>query len=135
MEDDEYDLKDVDVEEANSSSSASDEEEYSVEFVNEEEGSATDEEGYTTALSDIDSEYGERTLEPQTVTRGSTMDKNEFYQTSVRRQNCFFGGSMLMFAGLFVVAYFYMGLSFTPSNIGIFGDESAMKGSAGKLFV
>jgi hypothetical protein len=32
----------------------------------------------------------------------------------------------------FVGAYFLMGMSFTRSNIGTFGDESAMEGSSGE---
>ena len=79
---------------------------------------------------DMDSEYGEQTITPQTVTNKS----NDFeYRTSVRRQNCCFGLSMISFAGLFIAAYFLMGLSFSPSNIGMFGDESAMKGGSGKI--
>ena len=88
---------------------------------------------------DLDSEYGEQTLEPQTVTSStkSSIKNNDFYyKKSVRQQNCCFGLGMISFAGLFIAAYFFMGLSFTPANIGIFGDESAMKGgSSGKLFL
>jgi glutamine cyclotransferase len=40
---------------------------------------------------------------------------------------------MLVIAGMFIAAYFIMGLSFTPSNIGIFGDESSMKGGSGEV--
>lgn len=109
----------------NNSSNSSDDDEYSVEEVIES--------GSSTSESQIDSEYGERTLTPRTVTKNSSMAKNnDFYRTSVRRQNCCFGASMLSFAGLFIAAYFLMGLSFSPSNIGIFGDESSMKGSSGK---
>ena len=79
---------------------------------------------------DMDSEYGEQTITPQTITNKSNNDFE--YRTSVRRQNCCFGLSMISFAGLFIAAYFLMGLSFTPSNIGMFGDESAMKGGSGK---
>lgn len=87
---------------------------------------------------DLDSEYGEQTLEPQTVTSStkSSIKNNDFYyKKSVRQQNCCFGLGMISFAGLFIAAYFFMGLSFTPANIGIFGDESAMKGgSSGKFW-
>lgn len=79
---------------------------------------------------DMDSEYGEQTITPQTITNKSNNDFE--YRTSVRRQNCCFGLSMISFAGLFIAAYFLMGLSFSPSNIGMFGDESAMKGGSGK---
>ena len=82
---------------------------------------------------DMDSEYGEQTITPQTIT---TKSNNDFeYRASVRRQNCCFGLSMISFAGLFIAAYFLMGLSFSPSNIGMFGDESAMKGGSGKTLL
>ena len=82
---------------------------------------------------EVENEYGERTLAPRTVTQHSSVAKNDFYKASVRRQNCCFGTSMLSLAGVFVAAYFVMGLSFTPNNIGIFGDESSMKGGSGKI--
>jgi len=83
--------------------------------------------------SDLDSEYGEQTLTPRTVTKNSSVANNDFYHKSVRRQNCCFGASMLTFVGAFVAAYFLMGVSFSPSNIGIFGDESSMKGGSGEV--
>ncbi|KAL9187792.1 hypothetical protein ACHAXT_006170 [Thalassiosira profunda] len=86
--------------------------------------------------SNVDSEYGEpgeHVVRPRVVTEKSPVAKHEFYQAAVRRQNCFFGLSMVTVAGLFLAAYFFMGLSFTPSNIGIFGDESALKGGAGEV--
>lgn len=64
-------------------------------------------------------------------TTSSTTNSFE-YRTSVRRQNCFFGVSVLSLTMAFIAAYLLMGLSFTPSNIGIFGDESTRKGGSGK---
>ena len=86
------------------------------------------------STSDVDSaEYGEvQTITPRTVTKNSSAANNDFYGKSMRRQNCCFGTSMVTFAGLILAAYFLMGLSFTPSNMGIFGDESSMKGGSGK---
>ena len=99
--------------------------EYSVEI---EEGSSS---------LDLENEYGEQTITPQTITKSNISkaagNSDDFYKTTVRRQNCCFGLSMISFAGLFIAAYFYMGMSFTPSNIGIFGDESSMKGGSGKI--
>ena len=86
----------------------------------------------------LDSEYGEQTLEPQTVnssTKSSIKNNDFYYKKSVRQQNCCFGLGMISFAGLFIAAYFFMGLSFTPANIGIFGDESAMKGGSSGTFL
>ena len=81
----------------------------------------------------MESEYVERTLAPHKVTKHTYVANDDLYRTAVRRQNCCFGTSMLTITGLFVAAYVLMGLSFTPSNIGIFGDESSMKGGSGKL--
>jgi len=47
----------------------------------------------------------------------------EGYRASIRRQNRFVSATMLVIAGMFIAAYFIMGLSFTPSNIGIFGPS------------
>ena len=91
--------------------------------------SSDEEEGSVESGSFVDSEYGEPTLTPRVVTKHSRVANNDFYRTSVRRQNCCFGASMLSLAGLFVAAYFLMDMSFSPSNIGIFGDESSVKGS------
>eukprot|EP00970_Alexandrium_tamarense_P001449 scaffold145_cov195-Alexandrium_tamarense.AAC.93 len=79
--------------------------------------------------SDLDSEYGDVGNDNGVTKEHSMKPKNrhDFYRASIRRQNCCFGSSMVTLAGLFVAAYFVMGLSFTPSNIGIFGDESTMK--------
>ena len=116
---------DMEMREVSVHSTSSDE--YSVEI---EEGSSS---------LDLENEYGEQTIIPRTVSKSniSTADghSNEFYKTTVKRQNCCFGLSMISFAGLFIAAYFYMGMSFTPSNIGIFGDESSMKGGSGKIYV
>jgi hypothetical protein len=54
------------------------------------------------------------------------------HRASVRRQNCFFGVSVISLTMAFIAAYLFMGLSFTPANIGIFGDESTRKGGSGK---
>jgi hypothetical protein len=82
--------------------------------------------------SDLDSEYGDVGNDNGITKEHSMKPKNrhDFYRASIRRQNCCFGSSMVTLAGLFVAAYFVMGLSFTPSNIGIFGDESTMKGTS-----
>ena len=121
--DDEYNLE-MKVIDTNISASDSDE---SIEIL--EHGSAG-----ASSASDVDSEYGERTLTPRTVTKHSSVANNDYYRQGVRRQNFCFGASMLSFAGLFVAAYFLMGLSFTPSNIGIFGDENALKGGSGETY-
>lgn len=113
----------VDIELANSGSGGSNH--YSDE--DDDDFSIEEEEATTQYDVDVDSEYGEQTLTPNVIT------KEDVYRTTVRRQNCCFGISMITFAGLFVAAYFVMGLSFSPSNIGIFGDESALKGSSGEL--
>ena len=114
---------DMEMQEVSVHSSSSDE--YSVEI---EQGSSS---------LDLENEYGEQTITPQTITKSNISKaddhSNDFYKTTVRRQNCCFGLSMISFAGLFIAAYFYMGMSFTPSNIGIFGDESSMKGGSGKI--
>lgn len=114
-----------DMEMADVSVQSASSDEYSVEI---EEGSSS---------LDLENEYGEQTITPRTITKSniSKADGNsdDFYKTTVRRQNCCFGLSMISFAGLFIAAYFYMGMSFTPSNIGIFGDESSMKGGSGKI--
>ena len=96
----------------------------------------TAEEYHGSPPSSPSAEYGEQTLEPRTVTsRTKSSIKNNYdFHKAVRKQNCCFGLGMLSFAGLFIAAYFFMGLSFTPANIGIFGDESSMKGgSLGKF--
>eukprot|EP01082_Thalassiosira_pseudonana_P003016 g3450.t1 g3450 contig12:2098874-2101171(-) len=85
--------------------------------------------------SDLDNEYGDVGNDNGVTKEHSMKPKNrhDFYRASIRRQNCCFGSSMVTLAGLFVAAYFVMGLSFTPSNIGIFGDESTMKGTTGEV--
>ena len=114
-----------DMEMADVSVQSASSDEYSVEI---EEGSSS---------LDLENEYGEQTITPRTITRSNISKadghSDDFYKTTVRRQNCCFGLSMISFAGLFIAAYFYMGMSFTPSNIGIFGDESSMKGGSGKI--
>lgn len=85
---------------------------------------------HAAADADVDGEYGERTLAPRTVTKD--IDAS-FYRASVMRQNRLFGVGVFVLAGMFVAAYFLMGLSFTPSNIGIFGDESSMRGGSGDV--
>ena len=85
--------------------------------------------GGRSRADDEDGEYGERTLTPRTVTKD---DAPSLYRESVMRQNRLFGVSVFVLAGMFVAAYFMMGLSFSPSNIGIFGDESSMRGGSGE---
>jgi hypothetical protein len=98
---------------------------------------------------DLDGEYGEppranlapprRTTRTTTATTrwddeaSSSSSSSHHYRASVMRQNRFFGVSMILLAGLFVGAYFLMGLSFTPANVGIFGDESSMRGGSGEV--
>ena len=79
--------------------------------------------------SRADGEYSKRTLTPWTVTKDNAPS---LYRESVMRQNRLFGVSVFVLAGMFVAAYFMMGLSFSPSNIGIFGDESSMRGGSGE---
>ena len=66
-----------------SDSSSDSDDEYSVEI---EEGSSS---------LDLESEYGEQTITPRTITKSniSTADghSNDFYKTTVKRQNCCFG--------------------------------------------
>ena len=93
------------------------------EYVDESNG------GRSSAAYDEDGEYGE-TLSHRTVTKDNAPS---IYRESVNRQNRLFGVSVFLLAGLFVAAYFLMGLSFSPSNIGIFGDESSMRGGSGEM--
>ena len=85
--------------------------------------------GGRSRADDEDGEYGEQTLTPWTVTKDNAPS---LYRESVMRQNRLFGVSVFVLAGMFVAAYFMMGLSFSPSNIGIFGDESSMRGGSGE---
>eukprot|EP00986_Skeletonema_menzelii_P003211 scaffold967_cov148-Skeletonema_menzelii.AAC.5 len=110
--------------------------EYDLEMVDVEDPvySSGDEDFDTT-----DSEYGEadsqheRTLTPNIVTANSSAAKADFYRTSMRRQNICFGSTVFLVVGMFIAAYFYMDISFSPSNVGIFGDELAMKGASGEV--
>ena len=86
---------------------------------------------YRQSLGDLSSEYGE-VEEYAKSTRNEHVLPKGFYKKSVRRQNCFFGISLMHIFAAFVGAYFLMGMSFTRSNIGTFGDESAMEGSSGE---
>ena len=74
----------------------------------------------------------EESVTQKNVVNNSFYDA-EGYRASIRRQNRFVGASILVIAGMFFAAYVIMGLSFTPSNIGIFGDESSMKGGSGEV--
>ena len=74
----------------------------------------------------------EESMTQKNVVNNSFYDA-EGYRASIRRQNRFVGASILVIAGIFFAAYVIMGLSFTPSNIGIFGDESSMKGGSGEV--
>lgn len=90
---------------------------------------------------DVNDDINEGYDEPPSLATSMTQKKvvnNSFYdaesfRASIRRQNRFVSATMLVIAGMFIVAYFIMGLSFTPSNIGIFGDESSMKGGSGEV--
>ncbi len=110
---DEYDLEMIDVEDAAEYSSDDD-------------------------FDTTDSEYGEdslheRTLTPTTVTANSSAAGADFYRTSMKRQNICFGSTVFLVVGMFIAAYFYMDISFSPSNVGIFGDEKSMKGASGEV--
>eukprot|EP00574_Skeletonema_japonicum_P002137 CAMPEP_0201718952 /NCGR_PEP_ID=MMETSP0593-20130828/4329_1 /ASSEMBLY_ACC=CAM_ASM_000672 /TAXON_ID=267983 /ORGANISM="Skeletonema japonicum, Strain CCMP2506" /LENGTH=674 /DNA_ID=CAMNT_0048209339 /DNA_START=123 /DNA_END=2147 /DNA_ORIENTATION=- len=110
---DEYDLEMIDVEDAAEYSS---------------------DEGFDTT----DSEYGEdslheRTLTPTTVSANSSAAGADFYRTSMKRQNICFGSTVFLVVGVFIAAYFYMDISFSPSNVGMFGDEKSMKGASGEV--
>ena len=74
----------------------------------------------------------EESVTQKNVVNNSFYDA-EGYRASIRRQNRFVGASILVIAGIFFAAYVIMGLSFTPSSIGIFGDESSMKGGSGEV--
>ena len=79
---------------------------------------------------DLDNEY--RDIED--VTHPSMT--SGFYKKSLRRQNCFFGISMLHIVAAFIGAYFLMGWSFTiTNNRGVFGDEMNMEGSSGECYI
>ncbi|KAK1739185.1 glutaminyl-peptide cyclotransferase [Skeletonema marinoi] len=109
--------------------------EYDLEMVDVEDPAySSDEDDFDTT----DSEYGEdslheRTLTPNTVTDNSSAAKAGFYRTSMQRQNICFGSTVFLVVGMFIAAYFYMDISFSPSNVGIFGDELAMKGASGEV--
>jgi len=109
--------------------------EYDLEMVDVEDPAySSDEDDFDTT----DSEYGEdslheRTLTPNTVTDNSSAAKAGFYRTSMHRQNICFGSTVFLVVGMFIAAYFYMDISFSPSNVGIFGDELAMKGASGEV--
>ena len=78
-------------------------------------------------IDELDSEYGDiEDTDMPSIPRG-------FYRKSVRRQNCFFGISLMHIIAAFIGAYFLMDMSFTRSNIGIFGDEASMEGSSGEV--
>lgn len=83
---------------------------------------------------DSDSDYGEIEVEkaPRHRSRSSRLLSPNIYKQAVRRQNCFFGISLIHIVAAFIAAYFLMGMSFTRSNIAIFGDEVAMEGSSGE---
>ena len=94
--------------------------------------------------SEEDAEYGNNESRFHSLSKPSPTMKHPFsastpssnnsfeYRTLVRRQNCFFGVSVLSVTVVFIAAYLLMGLSFTPANIGIFGDESSRKGESGR---
>ncbi|KAL7479638.1 hypothetical protein ACHAW6_005361 [Cyclotella cf. meneghiniana] len=84
---------------------------------------------------DLDSDYGEIEVgkAPRHRSRSSRLLSPNFYKQAVRRQNFFFGISLIHIVAAFIAAYFLMGMSFTRSNIAIFGDEVAMEGSSGEV--
>ena len=109
--------------------------EYDLEMVNVDEYSSDEDYEYDTT----DSEYGEGSSHDQSIKRrpaaksNSSVAKTDFFKKSIRRQNICFGSSVLLLVGVFIAAYSYMDLSFSPANVGIFGDEVAMKGSSGEV--
>ena len=116
-------------------------EEYDLEMVNVDDVptySSDEDDEYDTT----DSEYGEGSSHRgQSMKRrpgsaaksNSSVAKTDFFRKSIRRQNICFGSSVLLLVGVFIAAYSYMDLSFSPANVGIFGDEIAMKGSSGEV--
>ncbi len=109
---------------------------YDLEMVNVEVPaySSDDEDEFDTT----DSEYGEDSLHERAITPNNTMNtkslsKSDFYKKSMRRQNICFGSSVFALVGMFIAAYFYMDISFSPADVGIFGDEIAMKGASGEV--
>mmetsp|Transcript_12146 Transcript_12146/g.17469 ORF Transcript_12146/g.17469 Transcript_12146/m.17469 type:complete len:743 (+) Transcript_12146:122-2350(+) len=117
--------------------------EYDLEMIAvEDEAYSYNSDDFDTSLDTTDSEYGEdslheRTLTPTTVTSdssaGASAARADFYRTSMKRQNICFGSTVFLVVGMFIAAYFYMDISFSPSNVGIFGDEKAMKGNSGEV--
>lgn len=115
-------------------------EEYDLEMVNVDDVptySSDEDDEYDTT----DSEYGEGSSHHQSMKQrpgsaaksNSSVAKPDFFRKSIRRQNICFGSSILLLVGVFIAAYSYMDLSFSPANVGIFGDEIAMKGSSGEV--
>ena len=116
--------------------------EYDLEMVNVDDVpaySSDEDDEYDTT----DREYGEgsshhrqsmKRRPPASATKSnSSVAKTDFFRKSIRRQNICFGSSVLLLVGVFIAAYSYMDLSFSPTNVGIFGDEVAMKGSSGEV--
>lgn len=111
--------------------------EYDLEMVDMDEFSSDEDGEYDTT----DSEYGEGSSHheqsikrrPAAAKSNSSAAKTDFFRKNIRRQNICFGSSVLLLVGVFIAAYSYMDLSFSPANVGIFGDEVAMKGSSGEV--
>mmetsp|Transcript_2716 Transcript_2716/g.5850 ORF Transcript_2716/g.5850 Transcript_2716/m.5850 type:complete len:253 (-) Transcript_2716:438-1196(-) len=83
---------------------------------------------------DIESNWcSEPANPPITANQSSSVTNTEFYRPSLRCQNRFFGSGVVSIAASFVAAYFLMGISFTPSNIAIYGDEYHFVGGSGEV--
>jgi len=90
----------------------------------------------TQHIDDVDiesSRSSERTHSTIPVGVNASFSNTDFYRPSLRRQNRFFGGGVVIIAAAFVAAYFLMDMSFTPSNVRTFGDESHFEGGSGEV--
>mmetsp|Transcript_11000 Transcript_11000/g.23059 ORF Transcript_11000/g.23059 Transcript_11000/m.23059 type:complete len:153 (+) Transcript_11000:141-599(+) len=92
----------------------------------------------TQHIDDVDiesSRSSERTHSTIPVGVNASFSNTDFYRPSLRRQNRFFGGGVVIIAAAFVAAYFLMDMSFTPSNVRTFGDESHFEGGSGERYL
>ena len=128
-DDDEADGVELPVGCVGSANTRSNEDEYIVDLDEDISNDENDDEFISS--EDVENTNGESRLK---IPFPATSRSNSYeYRTSVRRQNCFFGISVLSLTMAFIATYLFMGLSFTPANIGIFGDESSRKGGSGKV--
>jgi len=66
----------------------------------------------------------------ETVDSIDSLVNTETHMTTVQRQNCCLGASLLP---ILVIAYFFMSESYTASDRAIFGDDSSTKNASGEL--